>query len=128
MSIFDKTIDKDGPKECCRLDCDDARKETERYGVVLLMYSMDPTVNVAIQMHLSLQVCKSCQDKIKPDDLVTPDYKVFFKVATSSSGLPEWHPARVLNPERTKIAWRTLGKYEKPQFVDVGSSTPLGPH
>ena len=42
MSIFDKTIDKDGPKECCRLDCDDPRKETERYGVVLMMYSMDP--------------------------------------------------------------------------------------
>lgn len=76
-----------------------------------MMYSMDRNVNVPIQAHLSLQVCKTCQLKLNPQDLITDDFIVMFRVATAKSELPPTHPCRVLDPARTKIAWRELGRY-----------------
>lgn len=111
LMILRDTVDKQGPQPCCRTDCDDSKKPTERYGVTLMMYSMDRSINIPIQAHLGLQVCKDCQTKLNPQDFVTNDFIVMFRVATSKSELPATHPCRILDPARTKIAWRELGRY-----------------
>lgn len=105
-------IDTEGPQPCSRADCDDAHKPTERYGVTLLLYSKDTRVHQAIRLHLGLQVCKGCQDKVKASDLISEKDQALFRVATSSSDLPPHHPARIMDITRSKVAFRELGRYQ----------------
>lgn len=113
MSEVGRMIDKEGPKLCNWGECPHADAPTERYGIVLLLYPREKTIHQAIQLHLSLQVCKTCQGKVVARDLIDAETaQMMFQTATANSEFPVGHHTRLVDVSRSKVAFRTVGRYE----------------
>lgn len=74
-----------------------------------------------------MQVRAGCQSKVKADELVgTDDLADFFRVGTGNSPLPPTHPARMFNPQRTKVAFRRVGAFrDRPAATKIAELPEL---
>lgn len=105
------------PTPCNRLDCADKYRESDRWRLILLMYSHGGIIDPPVQFEMTNQVCKDCRDKIKVSDITSGNegnLAGVFKVCTARIGEPIWGARRQLDISRCQLAFKLVGKYQKP--------------
>lgn len=97
-------------RRCCRVGCPDRYAETERFQLLLLLYPFNKEVIESVQVMLSVQVCPHCQPNCRVSEIVSGTNLTAWRAAFREASGNQGH---VLDPERAKIAWKSLGRYVK---------------
>ncbi len=102
-------------KACDYQKCANPTAETNRYGLVMLMYSMDPNYQEPYKVYLSLHICETCSINVQASQFIQTkeleEWSEIFRIVSKNNDNDPLRLSRILDESKLKVAWRPVGKY-----------------